>query len=174
YMLWQFEEMRINLGVDDPYLTSGPTFAFLSAGMVDSARLFLNSAPQQVGSAAVVLRAHGMLCETVGEMDCARHYYTIALSSTLIETEPRAAEELAADLARVNKALGNTWEAISFMDLAIRLNPDSPSYWYQLAQLYSQVGEIEKARRTLEDGLDLHPDNDKLRDALDELIGTDQ
>jgi len=170
YMLWQFDDMRSSFGATDPYLTSEPVFAFLDAGMVEPARRFLDSAPQEIDASPVILVARGRLCERMRDIECARQYYVRALPE-MQEREPLVAAGLAASLAGQSEAAGNVPEATYYWELAVTLNPNATAYRTLLARTYKRNGELDKARHVLQEGLALQPEDGTLKQTLDELMG---
>src|SRR3989344_2536025 len=73
------------------------------------------------------------------------------------------------NLGLVYANIGKFDEAIKEMKESIRLNPYESDYYYNLALIYGFNGDKDKARELLMKGLEIEPENQKIKDKLESL-----
>ena len=85
-----------------------------------------------------------------------------------IELEPKLSKAHN-DLGIAYANIGKFDEAIKEMKESIRLNPYESDYYYNLALIYGFNGDKDKARELLMKGLEIEPENQKIKDKLESL-----
>jgi predicted Zn-dependent protease len=112
---------------------------------------------------AAVLAAQ--LHERLGDDEAA-----VARYRALIELEPRQRGRWLNELGRLHQRLGDPTSAVTCFDEALRLAPDNPAVFREVARAFEAMSERAHARECLRQVLRLRPDDGDSRLALASLL----
>lgn len=92
----------------------------------------------------------------------------ISCSNKVIPAEIKASSGTSYDNAKFNyvyveaikqKLMGNSGEALKFLEEAIRINPQSDAAYYQIAQIVSGNGDLENGKKFLKKAIEIDNEN---------------